>query len=74
MRFTGSAVDRDLRYSRVGPIIGPFVLAPSRRSRLSGTRKIFTGVAAATVLVAAATLFSSPAPAGPTVTVYKTPT
>jgi len=42
--------------------------------KLTGTHKVIAGVAAAATLVAAATLFSTPAPASPTVTVYKTPT
>ena len=40
----------------------------------TGTHRVIAGVATAAALVAAATLFSTPAPASPTVTVYKTPT
>ncbi|MEE9132936.1 MAG: hypothetical protein V3U13_05190 [Gemmatimonadota bacterium] len=42
--------------------------------KLNGTQKVIAGVAVVAVVVAAATLFSTPAPAGPAVTVYKTPT
>lgn len=44
--------------------------------KLNGTQKVIAGVAVVAAVVAAATLFSTPAPApaGPAVTVYKTPT
>ncbi len=42
--------------------------------KLSGTQKVIAGVAVVVAVVAAATLFSISAPAGPAVTVCKTHT